>query len=78
MASNFSSFTMGVIGPRKDDMEKKVYKYQDFLREIERDLDYGKIKDKNEAMARIRNKFSYHLTSNDYRAIEKELGYIIK
>ena len=78
MVSNFKSIVSSVIGPRKSEVEKNVYKHEQILADIERKLDREEIRTKAEAMQALESQFGYHLTKDDYRRIDKELGYKIK
>lgn len=73
MQSNFKRIVMSTIGDKKE----KVYNAEGKIREIERNLDRGKI-DAKQAMGALRNIFKYHLDTGDYYKIEKELSYNIK
>jgi hypothetical protein len=47
------------------------------LRDIEKKLDNGEV-DLLEAMNKLREEFKYNFSSEDYRKIEKEIGYNAK
>ena len=76
MISNFYNITIAQIGSRSDAMNKDVYNYQNIIKDIEKELDRGII-DTKEAMMRLHGRFSYHLTDDDYRKIEKETRFIV-
>jgi hypothetical protein len=71
MVSNFESIALSVI-------QGKNIKPTSFLRErirsMEKKLDAGQAKT-SEAMSFLRSEFKYNLSNDDYRRIEKELGY---
>lgn len=73
MQSNFKRIVMSTIGDKKE----KVYNAEGKIREIEGNLDKGKI-DAKQAMSTLRNIFKYNLDTKDYYKIEKELSYNIK
>ncbi|GEM_PF-1884044 len=77
MASEFASIVIAQIGSRSTEVGKAVYNYQDSVKDIERELDRGSI-DVAAAMTKLRARFSYHLTDDDYRKIEKETRYNVK
>ena len=62
---------MPVINAKK---EMNVYKPESIVGAIEKKLDNGAI-DLTEAMDQLRSAFKYNLSSDDYRKIEKEVGY---
>ncbi len=74
--SRLKSTIISVIGSRKEEIAKAVYNYESKVRDIERKLDSeGNI---SSAMNDLRNLFRYNLSSDDYRKIEKEIGYNVK
>lgn len=78
MSSKLSSIVNSVIGERKGDIANKVYGYEGKVRDIERRLDNDGAVYKPAAINDLHALFSYHLTKDDYRKIEKELNYNIK
>ena len=73
MLSNFKSIAMEVI----KDKETEVYNPEEKIGDIERKLNSGEI-DLAGAMEVLKSEFSYKLSSDDYRKIEKEVGYNVK
>jgi len=70
MLSNFKSIAMGII----NDKDTEVVNPEEKVGYIERKLNGGEI-DLAGAMDELRDIFSYKLSSDDYRKIEKEVGY---
>ena len=77
MISKFYNIVIAQIGSRSAEIEKKVYNHQNIIKDIEKELD-RKIINVDTAMMRLHGRFSYHLSSDDYRKIEKEARYNVK
>lgn len=71
----FENIVLGRIGNRGPEIEKKVYKHKSVIRSISKKIDSGQIGTVAEAMEELRKNFSYHLSNEDYRYIEKNLEY---
>lgn len=77
MLSNLTSIVNATIGARKEEVSKKVYNYESKVRDIEKKLNSGEV-DLAKALEMVRGIFSYNLNSEDYRKIEKEVGYNVR
>jgi len=73
MLSNLTNTVVSIIGDRKEEIAKKVYKYEDKLNDIERRLDKGVI-DSSQAINEVKGLLRYHLKNEDYRKIEKHIN----
>lgn len=74
MLSNF----IGIIQPILSAKKISLTSFQNGrLRDIEKKMDRGEI-DTTAAISVLRQEFKYNLTEDDYRKIEKELGYSLK
>ena len=77
MISKFYNIVIAQIGSRSDEIEKKVFNHKNIIKDIEKELDRGKVNVDN-GMMRLHERFKYHLSADDYRAIEKQLRYNVK
>lgn len=81
MISRFKQIVSQVINDKtddeKEDISRNVYKFEGKVGDIEKRLDSGKI-DFPSAMKELRDFFRYHLSEEDYRKIEKEVGYNVR
>ena len=71
MVSNFKSAVESMAGDKKIEITKSMDRS---LWEINRELDGGQMK-LSEAMVKLWSVFRYNFSSDDYRKIEKEIGY---
>jgi hypothetical protein len=78
MVSNLKRIINSVIGQKSQEIEKNVFRHQDFLTDLEKSVNDEVVKTKGEVMQKMRAKFSYHLSKNDYYEIEKQIGYVLK
>ncbi len=78
MTSNFTRHVNSVIGSKSAELERRFYKHQNKIMEIEKRIDSGKIKTRADAMKELRGIFGSYISGSEYNSIEQKAKYDIK